>query len=236
MKKFSVKWLDNRSKQEFIDNIFIQAESYYDRFVNKTYDIPYGYGERTQVGHIAQAACLHNYYTIQDYDVSYKEKVTKGKKKRYRPDLRLWVPSKGNHFITCCFEIKVDSADWTPIDAVSKTMVPRLLKRLKIAYKQLSEYGDPQEGYYRCILVGFRIFCCPSKWQKWGRTQRTYEKKLIELQEQFERAVISIQEEYKPNFFWYYFSSHSAIKRLVEYPKWIPAPGILWSGKIWRDI
>jgi len=235
MNNTTVIWIDKRSKQAFIDNIFNEAGNYYDRFIDITDDIPYGYGERTQVGHLAQAACLRNYYSIQDYDVSYKEKVEKGNKTRYRPDLRLWIPLEGNHFTTCCFEIKVDNSDWTPIDALAKTMKPRLLKRLGIAYKQLTGYGDPKEGYYYCILVGFRIFYSKSKWKKLGETKRTYQQTLIKLQEQFEHAVTSIRDEYRPNFLWRYFSSHTAIKRIVDYPNWIPAPGILWAGKIWRN-
>lgn len=102
--KVSVQWLDKRPsrRKRFIDRIFSSLEEFTNEFISKTDgEMPFGYGERTQVGHLAQVAYKCGYFTVQDYDVSL------GKETRRRGIDR-----------TCTFGFQNEEGKHTP--AVSK--------------------------------------------------------------------------------------------------------------------
>lgn len=239
--KVSVQWLDKRPsrRKRFIDRIFSSLEEFTNAFISKTDgEMPFDYGERTQVGHLAQVACKCGYFTVQDYDVSLGEEQRKDKKKRYRPDLHVWVPERGGKTYTCCFEVKVDRNDLIPIDAKSDALIRRISTRLAEANDRLSKHGHP-EAVYRCGLMALRVYCRESKWKKWGMKSKTYDDKVKGLTGELEHALHAITgAESKPNFWWRYFASRKVIQSgcwKEEGQLQAPPVGVFWIGSFRRS-
>lgn len=227
----AVTWLDGRSRQDLIDEIFEKLRQYFEDFIDHTSDVPFGYTERPLVGHLALAAHDCNCFTLQDYDVSIKGKLPKSKKKHYRPDL--WLKTSAAAERDYVFEVK---GDYLPVDANANRLGSLVNRTLDEAQKQLSRHGW-NEGKYRCALAALKIHCAPAKWRSYGKNSRSYNITLRELEE----VVASIPwntYETKPNFYFHYFVSYKTVKGLCEKNKrgWEQPPllGVLCFGSLKR--
>ncbi len=211
-----------------IDKLFGKLGQNLRDFVDNARELPFGYAERSLVGQLAIAAHDCDCYTLQDYDVSIKEKLRKGLKNRYRPDLWL-LESDGRDYV---FEVK--SQDYAPIDVTTTRLIELVNYRLRKALKQISEQGQV-EGKYLCALIAIKIFCAPRKWINYGKNSLSYNREIKHLKE-VSKSIPRNSFEAKPDFHSCYFIPYKTAKRLCwkneksqEEP---PLLGILWFGSL----
>jgi len=222
-----VTWLDGRSKQRLIEELFDTLDQNLQEFVNHTKEVPYGYSERTLVGQLAIAAHDRNYYALQDYDVLVEGRVEKDKKKRYRPDL--WLTEKDSDAKNYVFEVKAQ--DYASVDVSRDRIIEIVNLRMRKVLKQLSDHGQP-EAKYRCALMAIKIRCSPTKWRTHGADPQSYKKAFGDLS-----SVVSSLSRgdfvSKPDFHSLFSIPHNNAKRLcrkIEGQEQPPLLGILWYG------
>jgi hypothetical protein len=228
-----VIWLDNRTSpiyRKFIGNIFYQLGEYYSEFIQKTYDMPFYYGERPQVGYIAQSASKCQYLSVQDYNVNISDKLRRRLKNHYVPDLLIWVPARGQEPHTCVFEAKVKY--WTSIDP-KENRLPKIIScDLTEAVNQISAHGN-KEGRFYCALSAVRIYCTYRKWETWLKKPSLYNDKIDDLMDKIKCALNECRKsEDKPNFYWHYIAPHNTVKLVYGKGKTNPTLGIFWVGLI----
>ncbi|MBI2980107.1 MAG: hypothetical protein HYY41_04685 [Chloroflexi bacterium] len=229
----NVIWLDNRTSpiyRKFIENLFNQLGEYYDEFIRKTDIMPFYYGERPQIGHIAQSASRCQYISVQDYNVNIPDKLRRGLKTNYVPDLLIWVPARGQKPYTCVFEAK--AKHWTSIDTHQDRLTKIILDDLTEANKQISRHGY-EEGRFRCALVAIRVYCTYRKWKSMVKKPSVYNDKIDGLIEKIKCGLDECRKrEHKPNFWWRYFAEHDAVTRTYGQEKVSPTLGVFWVGSI----
>lgn len=229
----NVLWLDDRTSpicRRFIGKLFTQLGQYYDEFIQKTDEMPCYYGERPQIGHLAQAAGRCQYISVQDYNVNVSDKLRRGLKNHYVPDLLIYVPARGQEPVKCVFEAKVKY--WTSIDPKENRLARIISLDLAEANKQISEHAY-EEGRFYCALAGIRIYCTSRTWESLVRKPESYDTKMGGLLDKVQSALDECRKgQEKPNFWWHYIAPHNMIRRVYREEKTAPTFGVFWVGSI----
>jgi hypothetical protein len=169
MGQYEINWIKepiDEKKWCWLKRIFCTLGHYYDDYIEKLYEMPFNYTERSILGSLAIAADRSNYYTLLDYS-------TKTKKGYHYPDF--WItlePIVKKHDVV--FEAKRFECSFKTKDERFKEGVT---KKIKDIHDRLNEYeiGKAENVRFQCALLAFQFRIDDDKWRE--SNSNSYDKK-----------------------------------------------------------